>query len=515
MADNPNTLPADFFSQGNVQQNPDTLPADFFAARGGGAGAASRGGRNPGGGQTDPSASKLNGNAITDVLGGIADTAVRTVPAAARMAGHAVMAGLPFGNTAPLQKDLGNLVNAQVDQGKKAADAWKRGEHVEAFGHGMAAALPVVGPAAANAGETIGGELEYGDPQHPERATGVVREPQVARGIGQGIGLVVSSSPKNIVEPVATGVARAVGKIPIPERLTPEGLYQSSLRPSLAKKNLPKVETQVSTGLREGIPVSRKGLEQTRATIDDLNAEIADRLRGKSDELGPTISPKHVASRVEGVRQEFDTVNPESDQAAISGSKAEFLRKHSYEAPYTKIAPMVDEGEGFSPVGEGSTTVEKPLTLSEAQSEKQRTYTQLRKKYGELGSSTVEAQKNLARGLKEEIVKRVPELAGLNARDGALIELEGQLEKMVAREGNKNVLGLVPATMAHNPFGFLATLMMDNPAIKSRVAIALDRARNSITAPSIGRAAAAASIGGRIGGGMTAPPPYRIPGDQQ
>jgi hypothetical protein len=70
---------------------------------------------------------------------------------------------------------------------------------------------------------------------------------------------------------------------------------------------------------------------------------------------------------------------------------------------------------------------------------------------------------------------------------------------MVAREGNKNLLGLVPATMSHNPFGFLATLMLDNPAIKSRVAIALDRARRvRPPATRVGQGVAAAIPGAAV-----------------
>lgn len=452
--------------------------------------AKSRGGRGGGGsGSADVNSSRMGGNPLTDFLGGVADTTVKTIPAALKMAGHGVAAAMSGPNPmdpgkVPFQEDVANLIGAQVDQGKKAKEAWGRGQHVEALGHGLAAAVPVVGPAAAQVGETIGGELEYDDKGN---AIGQKRAPQVARGLGQGLGLVASASPKNIMEPVATGAARAVGKIPVPERLTPEGLYQSSLRPSLAKKNLPKVEGQVATGLRERIPVSEKGLETTRGRIEDLNQEIAERLRGKSQQLGPVVDPAEVAQRVEPLRQTFgNQVNPKADLSALNASSGEFLEKHT--------TPL--------PAGTQGPTKPNPMTLSDAQAEKQGTYQQLKKKYGELGSADVEAQKALARGLKEEIVKRVPELAGLNARDGALIELEGQIERMVAREGNKNILGLVPATVAahaHNPYGLVATLMMDNPAIKSRIAIALDRARKSTSAAGIGKGAAITAPAGVVG----------------
>ena len=67
----------------------------------------------------------------------------------------------------------GNAVDAAKDQVQKARDAWARGEHVEAAGHALAAALPIAGPVAANAGEAIGG----GRP---------------GEGIGQAVGLGLS-----------------------------------------------------------------------------------------------------------------------------------------------------------------------------------------------------------------------------------------------------------------------------------------------------------------------------------
>jgi hypothetical protein len=408
------------------------------------------------------------GGFLKNTLGGIGQTAKMLIQNAP------MMLGAP--PTPEAVDAIRGVVQGQTDQAQKAKAAWQGGNRVEALGHGLAAAVPLVGPVAAHAAERMGGEApkldRYGNVVEQGQA------PDIAGGLGEAAGLIVASSPKNLGAPIARGIAKGAGKL-VPERMTPEGMYQSSLRPSLAKKNLPKIDKEVQTGLREAIPVGKKGLEKTTGTIDDINAEIADRIKTKSDQLGPVVSPKAVAQRVEDVRPTFERqVNPEPDLIALNRSKQQFLEKHSTDAPYTKVRPGTGEAEGtMVPEGEGATKVEKPLTLAEAQAEKQGTYTQLRKKYGELGSADVEAQKSLARGLKEEIASRVPELAGLNARDSALIDLQSQLEKMVAREGNKNLLGLVPATMSHNPFGFLATLMLDNPAIKSRVAIALDRAR--------------------------------------
>ena len=444
------------------------------------------------------------GSAVKRAAGGFLETTVGGLKSAAKMAGDLALSGAAAATgiirppSQETQTALASIPEEHKEQARKSGEAWRTGRTSEALGHGLAAALPFVGPAAANAAERIGGSAPTFDKFGNVIEQG--RAPDIAGGLGEAAGLAVSASPRNLAKPLGTAIAKGASKIPLPERLNPEGLYQSSLRPSLSEKNLPRIKGQVATGLREGITVDRGGLAKTDAAIDSINADIAERLQGKSEQLGPTIKPLDVAKRTNQTRPTFEQqVNPEADIAAINKSKQEFLRKHTTEAPFTKIAPSL-EGSGYADVGRGVTKTKQPLTLSEAQAEKQGTYKQLRKKYGELGSADIEAQKALARGLKEEIVKRVPELADLNAREGGLIELQTQLEKMVAREGNKNVLGLVPATMAHNPYGFLATLVMDNPAIKSRIAIALDRLRRNGPSPQgVGSAAVAAAPASVIG----------------
>jgi len=66
--------------------------------------------------------------------------------------------------TSPAKEDGGNFINdaatailnAHVEQGRKAADDFQAGRYSEAVGHTLAAAVPLVGPAAAAVGERIG-----------------------------------------------------------------------------------------------------------------------------------------------------------------------------------------------------------------------------------------------------------------------------------------------------------------------------------------------------------------------
>ena len=303
--------------------------------------------------------------------------------------------------------------------------------------------------------------------------------------------------------------------------LNPERLYQSALRPSttLGKEGVEKV---VRTGLREGIPVSERGLVKTQMTIDDLNQRIADIIQKQSNQLGRIIDPQEVARTANEIRPVFDTqVNPNADVNAIEKAVNEFLKKHSYEAPYTQVTPHPWTRAGvdpnlpqYYPSGTGSTTMPEFLTPAEAQAEKQGTYVQLRKKYGQLGSADVESQKGLARGLKEQLQVLFPDLQNLNARDSSLIALENQLARQLVRGGNLNVVPLgsmisVGAGLAseHPVAGLtIGTLkkVLESPATKSYLAIALQRgAQTAMRAGKIAATSAARTAALRAGNPVT------------
>lgn len=102
-----------------------------------------------------------------------------------------------------------------------------------------------------------------------------------------------------------------------------------------------------------------------------------------------------------------------------------------------------------------------------AQKMKQGTYQVLSKKYGQLGSAETEAQKGLARGLKEEIASAVPGVQSLNAEESRLITTMNVAERRALMELNKNPMGL--AALAHNPMS-LAMFMADRSAAFKSVA---------------------------------------------
>ena len=279
-------------------------------------------------------------------------------------------------------------------------------------------------------------------------------------------------------------------------KLNPYRLYQSALKPqgNLHPNELKKL---LETGLREKIPVSEAGFFTAMERTDALNKQIADVIETRTKALGDVMNPESMAKRVDQAMENFNKwhqVNPEADLKTLQEVKAQFMRQHSVDAPYTALVtnkgkPVYSPEGGVIPKGEiGGSKISIPqnMTPAQAQQIKQGTYTRLRNAYGELGSANVEGQKALARGIKEDLVEMFPELKKLNARDSALIDLEQQLAKFVKREGNKQMVGLgqmmaagIVAASA-DPITALPLLLLktgiDDPFVKSRLAIALRRA---------------------------------------
>ena len=314
--------------------------------------------------------------------------------------------------------------------------------------------------------------------RHPiDTAKGVVsslqawRDPNTWKGalsvlpeaLGQGVGNVAAGEITGAAGSAAKSAAASV----VPKGI-PEYLYRTALKPS-TKIPQARADTMIQTGLQNSIPVSRGGLEKLGSLIDDLNDKIqttvdkgANQLVRRPDgtiQQGITVNKFDVASRLSDTAKQFKTqVNPGADLNAIGESGNEFLENQPNEIP-----------------------------ASDAQALKVGTYRQLKKAaYGSLKPAAVEAQKALARGIKEELVSQFPELKDLNAQDSKLIDLDGVLETAVNRISNHQVIGIgtpiaagaAKAVTGSAGVGVVAGVIkgvLDNPVVKSRLAIALSK----------------------------------------
>lgn len=244
-------------------------------------------------------------------------------------------------------------------------------------------------------------------------------------------------------------------------------LMQSAVKPPLKMaKDVPRI---VQTLLKEGINVSPRGVENLDRLLSAKNAEIAEAVAN-----APGLIPKErVAARALPVAQRLARqVNPNADLEAVGSTVQEFLQH-----PTTGVS----------------------LTVPEAQAMKVGTYAQIGKNYGKLSSATVETQKALARGLKDEIVAEAPQVAGLNAAESDLILAREAVGRRVALSGNRDPVGF--AWVTSHPMTFLAALMDRAPAVKSMLARGMYNSAGAAAkvSPQLIRAAVVAMAMGREG----------------
>ncbi len=225
-------------------------------------------------------------------------------------------------------------------------------------------------------------------------------------------------------------------------------LMQSALKPAYktvekAVKNveMPRV---VKTLLDEGVNVTSGGIGKINSLLSATNKELDDIIANSTAK----VFPENVIKAAEPVlARAGNQVAPMGDRAAAEGVIDEFARVHGGAPTY----PMT------------------PMRVQEAQALKQGTYKALgARAYGETKGAALETEKALARGLKEGIETAHPEVKGLNAREGALIEAKDAIAKRVALAGNRDPGGI--GWIAEDPKSFMAFVMARSPAVKSMLA---------------------------------------------
>lgn len=279
--------------------------------------------------------------------------------------------------------------------------------------------------------------------------------------VGRGVTEAVEQAPGLLGFKAPAAAAAAAPVL----RGAAERTMTSALKPPIAAARTGKGARAVDTLLDEGINVSEGGADKLRARVEDLNQRIADQIANST----AVVDKELVVSRLQKKLDEFaKQVNPNADLAAIQKSWTEFLNHPEL--------PGID------------------IPVQKAHEMKQGTYRALgNKSYGELKGADVEAQKALARGLKEEIAKVVPEVRPLNAEDSKLINALSLVERRALVEANKNPIGL--GWLSLNPV-HLAGWMADRSGLfKSLVARMLNTASEALP----GAAAAGPAMGVAVG----------------
>lgn len=229
-----------------------------------------------------------------------------------------------------------------------------------------------------------------------------------------------------------------------------ERLMQSAIKPTIAQLKSGDAKVAVETLLDRGINPTAGGVSRLRQLIDDADSKLSTAIAGSS----ATVNKSDVLARLAGARTKFtNQVSPSSDLNAIQGVEDDFLAHPMYS---------------------GST-----IPVQAAQDLKRGTYSVLSKKYDKMGSAEIEAQKSLARGLKEEIASAVPGVQGINEDLSKLITTLNVSERRALLEMNKNPGGL--ALLAGSP-GQWAAFMADKSSLfKSLAARALNASSGGVS----------------------------------
>lgn len=229
-------------------------------------------------------------------------------------------------------------------------------------------------------------------------------------------------------------------------------LMASALKPSPQAWKAGDAATAIDTLLTEGINPTMGGVAKLKDKVGLLNDEITQIIANSP----ATVQKSDVGMRlVDTLNQAKKQVNPQTDLDAIKKAWMDF-RNHP---------DLIGKQD---------------IPIQLAQEMKQGTYRQLNKKYGEAGTADTEAQKALARGLKEEIALAEPNVAKINAMESALIKTLDIAERRAVMDMNKNPGGL--AWLSSNPATWAAFIADKSAAFKSIAARMMYQGKNQIPA---------------------------------
>ena len=252
-------------------------------------------------------------------------------------------------------------------------------------------------------------------------------------------------------------MAKVAGKLSAPLIARAEKLYQSALKPTAAA--LKKSPDVVKTGIKEGINVSEKGLSKVSGIIEDIGEDIT-KVIDQGVAGGKVVQKSQLVPYLDELKDYVGN--------SLGGKQ---LIKEVDEMAKKIIQDLPDN-----------------IPVQEAQKIKQNTYRLINKYYGAMAPIEQETKKQLARGLKEEIVKAVPEIAELNARDAKLIPLEDAMKRAVARMGNREAISAFDFVTALGGAAispgapiqaagkvFFLKRILQSPTVKSQTAIWLNK----------------------------------------
>ena len=259
--------------------------------------------------------------------------------------------------------------------------------------------------------------------------------PEVAGGLGYATNVGIQAIPVvvggRIGQDVGGPVMKAGGR----------SLMRSAVKPGLKSVQTGKAKQGIETLLKRGYNPTEGGALKMEAVLDDIESKLDDVLKGSTGKVNKGRVGLGLLDLAEDAKRQ---ANPQEDLAAIKKAWVNF-RDH--------------------PLLKGSQDIPVPL----ANQIKRGTYTKLADKYGELGNADVEAQKTIARMIREQINKVAPASAKLNQQESDLLAAITLAKRRAATTGGGNPIpGL--AVLAHDPKSFAAMWANSSTMFKSLLA---------------------------------------------
>lgn len=273
-----------------------------------------------------------------------------------------------------------------------------------ARGYLTGGALGLAGAGVQEASQTIGDAIEKVAYNAGGAVTDLTGSPLAGYGanvVTQAVPTVLSGRAAQTAAPMLDSAARRI--------------MQMATKPTWEAQRTGKAANAIDTMLKEGVNPTESGVATLRSRIDDLNNEIKSRIASSDGTVYVGDVDNTLLARLDDFKKQ---VNPNADIKALRDSWDEF-RAH----------PLISGNPN--------------IPVQTAQELKQGTYRSLGSKpYGEVQGASVEAQKTLARGLKEGVAKAVPEVADLNKRESALLNAAEIAERRALMAGNNQLVGL-------------------------------------------------------------------------
>ena len=249
-----------------------------------------------------------------------------------------------------------------------------------------------------------------------------------------------------------------------------ENLYKSAMKPTKTASKQESVREAIQHGLDKGAVINRGGKGVKEAIHRVIQAE--DNLAGVLEDSNGRVSVTNIDKQLDTVRRNADNNIMVKDAVLKSIDKyIETLKTHSQYDPTTGTLPV-----------------------KEANKVKREMYKMLRKNgdfaEGKALAGEGIAAKGIANQLKTSIEKVAPEVGPLNQIMSKDLNLVEHLKAATARVGSTDMLpmrvrlSLLLGAMSPKYIGAaIAASLWDNPAFKSRLAIAIHKAHGGKMTP--------------------------------